>query len=210
MKINNNTYNLESFDIKAHTIYVHGEIDLDSSKKAIEAINDVVLDDALCIKRNEEVLKETMLLDMNKTNLEWSLPPIDIHLSTYGGICESGMALYDTIKNVGKHYQTNMICSGCIMSYGVILLQSAKRRISFPNTTFMIHQVATYRGYSKLKDAEDDVIETRRINDLIFDILLKRTKLSEEKLKEIYEKKKDWFMDAQTALEYGIIDEIMG
>jgi ATP-dependent Clp protease protease subunit len=127
-------------------------------------------------------------------------------LSTYGGNVYDGLSLYDAIKN--SKTDVDITCFGKIMSMGIVILLSAKTRKAYRNTTFMIHEL-TSGVIGKLADMEESVDEAKRINRVIFDIIEKETKITHSWLKEIYNKRKDWFFTAEEALEIGLITEII-
>ena len=208
MKLNNNTYNIESFDYEAHQIYLCDDIDDKMVKDLTKKLNDIVMDDRIAIKRNIDILNETMLF-VDKQKFEFNLPPINIYLTSFGGWCYAGIGLYDHICEIGKEYDTQIICSGYVMSMGTIILQAANKRIARKNTTFMVHDMADYMGYKKLADIKDKVEEDERLGKVIDDILISKTKFTKDKLDKIYKEKKDFYFDAEKALEYGIIDEII-
>ena len=116
------------------------------------------------------------------------------------------MALHDVIESSSTPVE--VICAGKIMSMGVIVALGAKVRKAYRNTTFMIHQV---KGLSigSLREMEDTVAEASRINEMLFNIIKTKTKVSEVQLNEVLQCKKDWIMTAEEALELGILTELM-
>ena len=94
------------------------------------------------------------------------------------------------------------------MSMGVIVALGSKVRKAYHNTTFMIHQV---QGISigSLREMEDTVAETARINDMLFRIIKEKTKITDAKLNDVVQNRKDWFITAEEALNLGIITEII-
>jgi ATP-dependent protease ClpP protease subunit len=72
----------------------------------------------------------------------------------------------------------------------------------------MYHQVSSV-AVGKVKDLEEDVIETKRLQKMIEDVTLQNTRITEKKLEKIYKTKKDWFMDSEEALKLKVIDEIL-
>lgn len=134
------------------------------------------------------------------------LTPINFILSTYGGSCYDGLALYDAIE--ASTTPIEITCTGKIMSMGIIVALSAKVRKAHRNTTFMIHQ-ASGQTWGTVKDMEESMEEKRRINDMIFSIIREKTNISEEKLTEVTNYKRDWFITAEDALSLGIITEII-
>lgn len=144
--------------------------------------------------------------DNNMPETPVTLTPINFILSTYGGACYDGLALYDVIES--STTPVEITCTGKIMSMGIIIALAAKVRKAHRNTTFMIHQ-ASGQTWGTVKDMEDSMEEKRRINDMIFNIIRMKTKISEEKLNDVMNYKRDWFITAEEALELGIITEIV-
>ena len=134
------------------------------------------------------------------------LNPIELYLSTQGGTCYDGIALYDVIK--ASNTPIEIICSGKIMSMGVIVALGAKVRKAYRNTTFMIHQV---QGLSigSLREMEDTLSEVSRINTMLFQIIQNNTKITEAQLNDVLNNKKDWFLTADEALNLGILTDII-
>ena len=134
------------------------------------------------------------------------LNPIELYLSTQGGTCYDGIALYDVIE--ASNTPIEIICSGKIMSMGVIVALGAKVRKAYRNTTFMIHQV---QGLSigSLREMEDTLSEVSRINTMLFQIIRNNTKITEAQLNDVLNNKKDWFITAEEAMNLGILTEII-
>ena len=73
---------------------------------------------------------------------------------------------------------------------------------------YMIHEMTS--GYlGKLADMENDLDESKRLQKTLWDIITSETKITQKQLDDIYEKKKDWYLSAEEALEYGLITEII-
>ena len=134
------------------------------------------------------------------------LSPIEFFLSTYGGACYDGMALHDVIESSTTPIE--VICAGKIMSMGVIVALGANVRKAYRNTTFMSHQVSGL-SFGTLREMEDTVAESSRINEILFSIIKSKTKVTEEQLNEVLQKKKDWFLTAEEALNLGILTELL-
>lgn len=134
------------------------------------------------------------------------LNPITMYISTYGGSCYDGMALYDTIK--GSKTPVEVVCTGKVMSMGVIAILAAQVRKAHRNTTFMIHQLSSM-AIGTLQDMVDSVEESSRVNSMLFDIITSTTRITKERLSQVSEQKKDWFFNTEEALELGVITEII-
>ena len=134
------------------------------------------------------------------------LSPIRFYISTGGGTCYDGMALHDLIE--ASQTPVEVICTGKIMSMGIIVALGAKVRKAYRNTTFMIHQV---QGISigSLREMEDTVAEVSRINDMLFRIIKEKTNITDIQLNDVIQNRKDWFLTADEALELGIVTELI-
>ena len=91
---------------------------------------------------------------------------------------------------------------------GVIAILAAQVRKAHPNTTFMIHQLSII-AIGTLQDMVDSVEESSRVNTMLFDIITSTTRITKERLSQISEQKKDWFFNAEEALNLGVITEII-
>lgn len=210
MANNNNIFSLETFDKLDHELYFYDDVKDSSVKDFIANLNDIVLKDSSLMKKNRAAMRASEMF-LESDDINFKMPTIKIHLMTGGGSCLAGMAMYDAIERVSYKYPIEIICSGYIMSMGTIILQAGGTRYATKNTTFMVHQVSSYLGDKsiKVKDSEEELEETKRINTMIFNILKAKTKMPEELLNEIYEKKKNFYMNAEDALKYGLIDKII-
>jgi ATP-dependent Clp protease protease subunit len=134
------------------------------------------------------------------------LTPIRFYLSTVGGTCYDGMALHDVIE--ASRTPIEMICTGKIMSMGIVVALGSKVRKAYRNTTFMIHQV---QGISigSLREMEDTVAEASRINDMLFRIIKEKTNITDTQLNDVIQNRKDWFLTADEAFKLGIVTEII-
>ncbi|MCD5414323.1 MAG: ATP-dependent Clp endopeptidase proteolytic subunit ClpP [Clostridiales bacterium] len=131
---------------------------------------------------------------------------IQIYINSPGGSITSGMAIYDTMNYIKPDVST--LCIGMAASMGAFLLAAGKKgkRYALPNSEVMIHQpLGGTRG-----QAEDIRIHTERLlklRDKINDILCERTSQSIERIKK--DTDRDFFMSANEAKEYGLIDEVI-
>lgn len=131
---------------------------------------------------------------------------IQIYINSVGGSITSGMAIYDTMKYISCDVAT--ICVGLAASMGAFLLSggSKGKRFALENAEVMIHQPSG--GVSGV--ASDINIAANRIiklKDKLNKILSKNTSQPLEKI--INDTERDYFMDADEALKYGIIDKII-
>ncbi len=131
---------------------------------------------------------------------------IAMYINCPGGYMTSGLSIYDTMQYIKPAIQT--ICLGQAASLGAILLAAGTpgKRFSLPHARIMIHQ--PWGGLSgQASDIDIHAREVLRLKSLTNDILAKHTKRTLKAIEE--DTLRDYFMDAQEAKEYGIIDEIM-
>ena len=141
-------------------------------------------------------------------HLESDDPDKDIHLyiNSPGGSVYAGLAIYDAMQFIRPDVQT--ICYGIAMSMGSLLLAGGAKgkRMSLPNAKILIHQVSSgFQG-----QATDIEIHAREIIDLrkrLDQIIADSTGQAIEKVARDTER--DFFMSADEAKEYGIIDRVI-
>ena len=186
---------------KDKTVMLFDRIDARTVESSIKEIWKICFEDQLYKNASLKWASENGL-----TIAEIPLTPITFMLSTPGGNCYDGLALFDTIANSSTPVE--IVCSGKVMSMGVITLLAADVRKAYRNTTFMIHQVSGM-SLGTLQEMMESVEETTRVNDVLSGIIIGRTKITKEKLDEITRAKKDWIFTAEEALELGVITEII-
>ena len=140
--------------------------------------------------------------------LESEDPDKDIYLyiNSPGGSITAGMAIYDTMQYVKPDVST--ICIGMAASMGAFLLSCGAKgkRFALPNAEIMIHQ---HLGGFKGQATDIDIHAKRilKIKEKLNLILSENTNQDLEKLKRDVER--DYFMEADEAKEYGIVDEVI-
>jgi ATP-dependent Clp protease protease subunit len=130
---------------------------------------------------------------------------VDVYINSPGGSVSAGLAIYDIMQMVKCDVAT--ICVGMAASMGAVLLAggAAGKRYALPNARIMIHAVAGgFEG--PVQYAEIRLKEMVRAHDSLNEILAKHTGQPFEKVRRDMDR--DYFMSAQEALEYGIIDKI--
>ena len=141
-------------------------------------------------------------------HLESEDPDKDIshYINSPGGSVYSGLAIYDTMQFIKPEVQT--ICVGIAMSMGALLLGGGApgKRMSLPNSKILIHQVSSaFQGQATdIEIHAKEIIDVRRRLD---EILAKHTGQDLEKVARDTER--DYFMSAQEAVEYNLIDRVI-
>ena len=132
--------------------------------------------------------------------------PIKLYIDSYGGAVYQCFGLLGIIDKSATPIHT--IVTGAAMSCGFMILISGHRRFGYSHSTPLYHQVSV-GFYGKIKDMEERLEETKRLQKKIEELTLERTSISKKKLKDILKNKIDWYMNVEEALELGVIDEII-
>jgi len=140
--------------------------------------------------------------------LEREDPDKEIHLyiNSPGGMIYPGLAVYDTMQLIKAPVST--ICVGSTASLATVLLAAGAKgkRYGLPNCTIHMHPAGGgVRGYAP--DVEIQARELLRMQAKIHEILSNHTGQSVEKISHDFDR--DYFMNAEGGVEYGIIDEIL-
>jgi ATP-dependent Clp protease protease subunit len=173
---------LEKYFFETRSIYLWGVVDDKSAK---------------------DVVTKLLLLEADNPGKE-----IKFFISSPGGSVTSGMVMYDTMKLIKSPVST--ICMGLAASMGSILLSAGEKgkRFIFPHGEVMIHQPSLggdIQGVSA--DMEIHAEQILRTKEMGARILAENTGQTFERIKRDFER--DYWMDAEKAIEYGIVDAIM-
>jgi ATP-dependent Clp protease protease subunit len=165
-------------------VYLIGDIEKDTARAAIERLRELA----------------------NEGNR-----PITLYINSAGGNVTDGLALHDAIRHiVSKGIEVTVTVQGMAYSMGSIVLQAATegRRLAFPHSWIMIHEPAKWAGWQSTTAAAQHLERLKQMQDQIYNILSSR---SGKPLRQIIKdtKRVDFYLDAQKALEYGLIDAIV-
>ncbi|HKB85021.1 MAG TPA: ATP-dependent Clp endopeptidase proteolytic subunit ClpP [Ignavibacteriaceae bacterium] len=132
---------------------------------------------------------------------------INVYINSPGGSVTAGLAIYDTMKYVKPAVAT--ICVGMAASMGAILLAggAAGKRTSLPNSKIMIHQPWIGGLQGQTSDIEIHAKEMLKTRDTLYKILAEHTGKSVEQITKDCDR--DYFLSAQEAKEYKLIDNII-
>jgi ATP-dependent Clp protease protease subunit len=166
-------------------VYLIGDIDKDSARVVIERTREMAND---------------------------SRRPIRLFINSAGGNVTDGLALHDAIRHlVLEGYDITIVVQGMAYSMGSIVLQAASpgRRLAFPHSWIMIHEPAKWAGWQSTTAAAQHLDRLKQMQAQIYRILAER---SGKPLRQIIRdtKRTDFYLDAASAREYGLIDEIIG
>lgn len=131
---------------------------------------------------------------------------INIYINSPGGVITSGLAIYDTMQLIRPDVST--ICVGMAASMGTILLCAGAegKRYALPNATIHMHQpVGGAQGQAA--DIEIAAREILRVQEIIRGILANQTGQPIEKVAR--DTDRDYYLTAEQAKEYGLVDEVL-
>ncbi len=172
---------IEKLYVEERKVFLWGQVDDDSAKHVIDRL---------------------LYLDSKDPGKE-----ISFIINSPGGYVTSGFAIYDTMKSLKSPVST--VCMGLAASMGSILLSGGTkgRRMIYPLAKVMIHQPSGgARGVSA--DIEIQAIEIMKTKELGAQILAENCGQKAEKVMKDFNR--DYWMNAEESVEYGIVDLIVG
>jgi ATP-dependent Clp protease protease subunit len=150
------------------------------------------------------IIAQLLYLDAEDTDKD-----INLYVNSPGGMVTAGLAVYDTMQYIRSPITT--ICMGMAMSFGALLLAAGTkgRRYALPHSRVMIHQPLIYgEGISgQVTDIQIETSELLATKDKLIDILAKHTGQQAARVRQDTER--NFYMSAEDAKQYGIIDEVI-
>ena len=131
---------------------------------------------------------------------------INFYINSPGGLVTAGLAVYDTMQYIKPEIAT--VCIGQAASMGALLLTAGTKgkRYSLPNARILIHQpMGGFQGQAS--DIEIQAKEILRMKDSLNEILVRHTGKNMDQIQR--DTDRDYFMSAQEAMSYGIIDHVI-
>jgi ATP-dependent Clp protease, protease subunit len=165
-------------------VYLIGDIEKDTARA--------------CIERLRELANE-------------NTRPITLFINSAGGNVTDGLAIHDAVRHIiSRGIEITIIVQGMAYSMGSVVLQAASegRRLAFPHSWIMIHEPAKWAGWQSTSAAAQHLERLKQMQDQIYKILSFR---SGKPLRQIIRdtKRTDFYLDAQNALDYGLIDSVV-
>src|SRR5881392_859128 len=165
-------------------VYLIGDIEKDTARACIERLRDLANDNG---------------------------KPITLFINSAGGNVTDGLAIHDAVRHIiSRGIEVTIIVQGMAYSMGSIVLQAGSegRRVAFPHSWIMIHEPAKWAGWQSTSAAAQHLERLKQMQDQIYKILSSR---SGKPLRQIIRdtKRTDFYLDAQSAREYGLIDAVV-
>jgi len=156
-----------------------------------------------CLSLNREI--QAVVRELRSYSLDYSCesPKIYIHINSYGGELLACFSTLDYIKNCPVPVVS--IIEGCAASAATLISVVASERYMTSSSWMLIHQLSG--GYwGKYEEMEEDLDNSRKFMEKIYEIYEEHTKLTRSELKKIL--KRDEWWDYKTCLKYGLVDGI--
>jgi ATP-dependent Clp protease protease subunit len=153
-----------------------------------------------CTKRLKELLEDEHLGENNLRQ------PVHLILSSFGGECYTGWGLLDYLDIYDAPIYTYSLGKTFSMAFQILL--KGDKRFAYANSMMMYHQ-GSGSMYGKTQDIKEESKEMERQEIQFENMTIASTNIPQEKIDEVREKKRNWYITPEEALEYGIIDEII-
>ncbi len=154
----------------------------------------------------DDAVANTIIAQLLFLESDDSKKDIKLYINSPGGSVTSGLAIYDTMQHIKPDVST--VCVGMAASMGAVLMAAGAKgkRMALPNSEIMIHQVlgGAQGQASDVKIAAEHILS---IKDRLNKILAKHTGQSISKIEK--DSDRDYFMPAQEAVKYGLVDKII-
>lgn len=168
------------------------------SEKSCAQLNQKIIE----INNHDRLLKKMYSF----YDLDYKPKPIKLYIDSPGGFVYPA---FGTISLVDLSITpVHTIVVGLAASAAFLLAIHGHKRFAYKHATLMYHQPSA-GAFGMSKDMEEKVEEVARVRRIGEEMIIKETKIGIAKLKDNYEKKKDWYMSASEALKWGCIDEII-
>jgi ATP-dependent Clp protease protease subunit len=136
--------------------------------------------------------------------------PIEMIVSTEGGHVVDMFSVFDVMQQIKKDCEIHTIGLGKVMSAGILILAGGtkgKRKVG-KHCRLMIHSISG-GDFGSIKQLENNIKEVKWFQDQYTSALIENSNMTMRQIKSIFRKKSDTYFDANQALKWGIVDEIV-
>ena len=190
---NNGSITKSNIDIKdnnSRILILSSDVTQDSVSDLMESILQInAIDDEL-----EEELKN------------YSRQPIKLIINSFGGSVYDGFGLIAAIEN--SKTPIHGYCYGSAMSMGFIIYISTHYRFAHRMSTFMYHEISDI-FWGNITGQKQNLKECERLQKIYDEYILERTKIPVNKILDYKARKEDWYMSANEALKYKIVNQLV-
>lgn len=179
---------------KPRRLYLAKQVDQASINEITKAIIDINDSDEQLIRISEIY------------GFSYQPRPIELYIDSYGGYVYQCLGLLGVMEKSKTPIHT--IVTGCAMSCGFLISIAGHQRFGYSGATWLYHSVSS-GTYGTAKQMDEDVFETKRLQKLIEKHTRRYTDISKEDLRDVYEKKIDWYIDSKLARSLRVVDAII-
>ena len=180
---------------KNRNVVLSSDIDDITVKEIIEDIQEI---NAIDDKKEKNELK--------KRNPNLIRKPMNLIINSYGGQVNGCLAIIGAMELSKTPIHT--ITLGSAMSAAFVIAISGHKRFCHKFATFMCHEVS-FGSFDRLQDTEERIVEMKRIQKILDEIIKNKTSITQEKLDIIYKTKIDRYYSAEESLENKMVDKII-
>lgn len=201
----NATTSTEKYQISTfhNQIHFNGDITAESMSKLIEEIHtmqETITEKYNSLNRKISANSETD----NYVTYTLTMSPILLYITSNGGSVYQALRVCDIIRKLKVPVHT--ICTGLVASAATLISISGKKRFITPYTYMLIHQIRSGM-WGKYTEINDEYINLTNLMTDIKKIYQKNSKLTDEKLSEVFKSELIW--NAETCVANGVVDEIL-
>lgn len=156
------------------------------------------------LKLNKGIYNLNVSMLSKTVPLEYDPPPIKLHINSYGGSVFAGLSAVDYIKN--SKIPVHTVIDGCAASAATLMSCVAERRYMHKNACMLVHQLSGVM-WGKFQEMQDDMQNSEMLMEKIKNIYKEHTKIPKKEMDNML--KHDLWWEAETCLEYGLVDELI-
>lgn len=199
-------------DIRSYVEDYWSDTPRDVRISAKEDIDGAVVEDGKMLLRVNCLVDEYLVqyfhaVENHYTEIAGKCSELVISLNTYGGIVTDGFEIVDMMAewNRKRDVKVSVLGAGAVYSMGIMILQAAFRRYSYPNAEYLIHPLSGL-ALGTREQIEDHLNSMKAHEARCVSLICRRSGLSEHDVRELM--RHDSFLSAERAHELGLIDEI--
>lgn len=178
------------YDIKNRTFFFNENVSAKSVEQIILGIHE--------INRQDD--------ENEKTKIDYVRKPIRFIVDSNGGEVYRGLGLVNTIET--SKTEVHAYVYGLAASMGVALSAICHKRFAHKRAHFMIHSVSA-GTVGELQWMKESVEQYDKLQAMLDDIITENSKIKQKKLDDVRERKQDWYLTGEEALELGLVDELI-
>ena len=133
--------------------------------------------------------------------------PITLFINSPGGYVTDGLAVVSAIYQSKTPVVT--VAQGQAASMAFLILISGHARYAYSFCALMAHSIANFPGYGKLQDHKDNADQLAKDQKVIDSIIVEKSRVTQKRLDELHAKKQDWYITAEEAVKWGLVDAVV-